>query len=520
MIPVLTAAQMREVDRHAIEDAGIPGRALMEHAGKALAERARERTNGPVAVLCGGGNNGGDGYVAARFLSHWGLDTRTYMTREPCHLRGDAAGAYESLVRTGSDPVVLASENAGALDELSEAGLLVDCLLGIGSSGAPRASMARLIDAMNASGADILACDLPSGVDADTGATPGACVHADETLTIGYPKPGLLLGSGADQTGSLDVANIGFPRARALALPPHAYLLEARDAAALLPRRPKPAHKGTFGRALVVAGSVGMTGAAGLAVEAALRAGAGTASVATAASARASVATAAPEATTHPLPETTDGRIARAAEDDARRLAAACNALAVGPGLGQDAETAAFVRSLVGACGAPVEGLVLDADALNVLAPLASERPSLPDGCVITPHPGEMARLLGRTVADVQADRIGVARDLAEREAVTVVLKGAPTVVAQPNGTVYLNPTGNPGMATGGSGDVLTGLLAGLVAQGLTTEDAATLAVYAHGLAGDIAAREFGRGLIAGDILRAIPQALTQLERQQQDGAA
>jgi ADP-dependent NAD(P)H-hydrate dehydratase / NAD(P)H-hydrate epimerase len=520
MIPVLTVSQMREVDRHAIEDAGIPGRALMEHAGRALAERAHELTNGSVAVVCGAGNNGGDGYVAARFLSHWGVETTTYMTRAPSLLSGDAAAAYDSLVRTGSTPVVLEADAAGLTDALRSAGVIVDCLLGIGSSGAPRAPMAQVIDAMNDSGAAILACDVPSGVDANTGATVGACVHAAETLTIGYPKPGLLLGAGADCTGRLRIADIGFPRARALELGPHAYVLEREDAVALLPSRPRAAHKGTFGRALIIAGSVGMTGAAGLAVEAALRAGAGTATLATAASARATIAASVPEATTHPLAETGSGAIAAAAEDDVRRLASGCNALAVGPGLGQDAETADFVRSLVDSFDGLPPGVVFDADALNALSPLAQRDIRLPAGCVITPHPGEMARLLGCTVADVEADRIGVARNLATSHAITVVLKGAPTVIGAPDGTAYLNPTGNPGMATGGSGDVLTGLLAGLVAQGLAPTDAAVLGVYAHGLAGDVAAKEFGRGLVAGDILRAIPTALMQLERHQQDGAA
>ena len=520
MIPVLTASQMREVDRHAIEDAGIPGRALMEHAGKALAERARELADGPVAVVCGAGNNGGDGYVAARFLTHWGVATRTYMTREPTSLRGEAAAAYDSLVRTGSTPSELDPDDPNLVYTFSGATLLVDCLLGTGATGAPREPIARVIDAMSASLVNTLACDVPSGVDADTGATPGAAVRAIETLAIGYPKPGLLLGSGADHAGALRIADIGFPRARAIELGPHAYLLEREDAVARLPRRPRGAHKGTFGRALVIAGSVGMTGAAGLTVEAALRVGAGTASVATPASARATVAATVSEATTHPLAETADGKVAAAAEDEARRLSSGCSALAIGPGLGQGEEIRSFVRGMVrGPDGLP-PGAILDADALNALAPLTHKGVSLPAGCVITPHPGEMARLLGCAVADVEADRIGVARDLAASERVTVVLKGAPTVIAAADGTAYINPTGNPGMATGGSGDVLTGVLVGLVAQGLTPTDAAVLGCYAHGMAGDIAARESGRGLIAGDILRAIPMALMQLERHQQDGAA
>ena len=271
MIPVLTAAQMREVDRHAIQDAGLPGRVLMEHAGRALAEKARQARRGgeSVAVVCGPGNNGGDGFVAARFLAHWGVPVRVFLACDAAGIGGDAAGAYESAVRTGV-PMAAAEDGADFAARLSGHGLLVDCLLGTGSSGAPRGRVASLVDAMNASGVDVLACDMPTGVDADTGAVPGAAIRAAHTLTIGYPKVGLLLHPGAHHVGELCTADIGFPRGLAPSLPPAAFLVEPGDAASRIPGRPTDGHKGTFGRALVVAGSVGMTGAACLAAEAVL----------------------------------------------------------------------------------------------------------------------------------------------------------------------------------------------------------------------------------------------------------
>ena len=520
MIPVLAAAQMREVDRHAIEDAGIPGRVLMEHAGRALAKKAREARRGgeSVAVVCGPGNNGGDGFVAARFLAHWGVPVRVFVACDAARIRGDAAGAYDSAVRTGV-PIEATDDGADLAARLSGHGLLVDCLLGTGSGGAPRGRVASLVEAMNGSGVDILACDMPTGVDADSGAVPGVAIRAAHTLTIGYPKVGLLLHPGADHVGELSTADIGFPRGVALSLPPAAFLVEAGDAASRIPARPTDGHKGTFGRALVLAGSVGITGAASLAAEAALRSGAGLVTVATAASAQPTVAAAVREATTLALAETPDGAASAEAEQAIRQQVRDCQALAIGPGLGQAGPTAQLVRALLrDPVGLP-PGMVLDADGLNVVASLPESGIRFPPGSVITPHPGEMARLLASTVADVQSRRIGAARDLALEMSITVVLKGAPTVIAGPDGTVYLNPTGNPGMATGGSGDVLTGLLTGLVAQGVAPTDAAILGVYTHGLAGDLAAADLGRAMLAGDILRSIPQALMQLEGAQLDGA-
>ena len=514
MIPVLTASQMREVDRHAIEDVGIPGRVLMEHAGRALAEHARRMCPGatPIAVLCGPGNNGGDGFVAARFLAHWGAPTRVFVACDPDRIRGHAAEAHDSAVRAGVSIETLA-DGADLTARLSAHGLLVDCLLGTGSGGTPRQPMASVVDAMNRRGADILSCDLPTGVDADTGAVPGVAIRATRTLAIGYPKVGLLLHPGAGQAGELHTADIGFPRGHAPSLPPEAFLVEAADAASRVPSRAADGHKGTCGRVLVVAGCVGVTGAAGLAAEAVLRAGAGLVTVATAASAQPTVAAAVPEATTTGLSEAPGGTVSAQAEGSVRGIAGGCQAIAIGPGLGQSDGATQLVRGLLDDPGSLPPGIVVDADALNVVSPLRHTGVRFPPGSVLTPHPGEMARLLGSTVADVQQRRIGAARDLAMDQAVTVVLKGAPTVIAAPDGTVYLNPTGNPGMATGGSGDVLTGVLAGLLAQGVRPTDAAILGVYTHGLAGDLAAAELGRAMLAGDILRAIPHALTQLER-------
>lgn len=505
---------MRDVDRRAITDARIPSRVLMEHAGKMLADgaRTRVRRGGHVSLVCGSGANGGDGLVAARFLDHWGYGARVFLACEPSRLAGAAAEAYDTATRCGLDVRRLDPATDGFAEALRDCDLLVDCLLGTGAHGPPRPAYARIIEQMNASGVEVLACDLPSGVDGDSGEVAGAAIRATETLTIGHLKAGLLLYPGAAHAGVVRVADIGFPLEYTGDLVPATYALEAGDAAARLPARPMDGHKGTFGRALLLAGSVGMTGAAALAAEAVLRSGAGLVTVATAVSARETVAAAIPEATTLPLPETTSGSAASAAIDAILNAVSGCRAFGLGPGLSTADQTEDLVRALVNHAEAAGPPMVLDADALNAISPLVESGVSLPVGAILTPHPGEMARLLGCSVPYVQAQRVDTAREMATAHGVTVVLKGAPTVIAAPDGEVYFNTTGNPGMGTGGSGDVLTGLVAGLLAQGLEPVDAAILGVYAHGLAGDIAARDLGRGLLAGDILRAIPQALLTLD--------
>jgi NAD(P)H-hydrate epimerase len=513
MIPVLTPDQMRRVDRETIENFGIPGIALMEHAGRALADRARRMVapGGSAGIVCGKGNNGGDGFVAARFLNGWNTSVRVYLTTEPDHLTGDARTTYETARNTGVDIVPVTDAATLAATDWARHSLLIDCILGTGTRGAARGHVATVIERMNASGTPILACDLPSGLDAESGRTEGACVRATETLTMGFPKTGLLLYPGAERVGALAVADIGFPRSVVETMTPQRFLLEREDAAERVPQRRRNAHKGDCGRVFLLCGSRGMTGAATLAAESALRVGAGLVTVGIPASLNAVMAVKLTEAMSLSLPETADGTLSTASETAIRAYAGRSDVVGIGSGLSQNAETRELVRRLFAEpAGLPLR-FVVDADALNNVSPVAQTAVRFPRDAILTPHPGEMARLLGVSASDVERMRLESAERFAAEHGVVLVLKGVPTVVASPDGRSYLNPTGHPGMATGGSGDVLTGVLAGLLAQGLEPVDAAILGVYLHGLAGERAAESFGDGLVAGDIVRGLPPTLLEL---------
>jgi NAD(P)H-hydrate epimerase len=514
MIPVLTPDEMRAVDRYTIHEVGIPGIVLMEHAGRALANhlQGRLRPGADVGVVCGKGNNGGDGLVAARFLAHAGHRVRVYLAADPAGYEQEAGTALAVARRAGLSPIRADTPESLSACDFSCHDWLVDALLGTGTRGAVAGHYADVIEKMNASSAPILACDLPSGLDAASGRAEGACVRARETLTIGFPKVGLLLFPGAQFTGALHVADIGFPSAAVEQARPACFLLDAADARERLPLRRRNAHKGDFGRALVLCGSRGMTGAAALTAEAALRVGAGLVTVGIPASLNDVLEAKLTEAMSLPLPDTGDGTLALAAEPAVRAACRRMDAIAVGSGISQHAETRALVRALLAAWNDMPSSVVLDADALNNVAPVAETGVRFPPSAILTPHPGEMARLLGDDGADaVESARVESARGFARLHGVVLVLKGVPTVVAAPDGRAFLNPTGNPGMATGGSGDVLTGIILGLLAQGKRPLDAALLGVYLHGFAGDLAAATFGAGLIAGDIVRALPDALRRL---------
>ncbi|TYO95677.1 NAD(P)H-hydrate epimerase [Geothermobacter ehrlichii] len=511
---VLTAEQMRDLDRQAIEEIGIPGLVLMENAGRASAEallRAfADRCCAPVLILCGKGNNGGDGFVVARHLRNRELKVEVLVLAPREKIGGDAAVNLAILERCGQTVRFVPDDEslAAALVD-ARAGLIVDALFGTGLSSEVRGHYRRAIDWINASGLPVVAIDIPSGVDAGNGHILGRAVQADLTLTFAAAKLGHLLSPGAQCCGRLEVIDIGIPKH--LRPRPDDLHLWTRweEAATLLPERPATGHKGTFGHLLVIAGSRGKTGAAILAAEAGLRGGCGLLTLATAASAQPVVAAALAEAMTEPLADD-DGGISVDALPAVRRLLEGKAALALGPGLGQTPRTAAFVRQLVADCGLP---LVLDADALNLLAAdLSVLAPGRRIPPVMTPHPGEMARLVGCSVAEVEQDRVAVARTFAVRHGVVLVLKGAPTLVAAPDGRIGINGSGGPVLATAGSGDVLTGLIGALIAQGLAPFEAARLGCYLHGLAGDRLARRHGAaGVLAGDICRELPAARAAL---------
>ena len=518
MLPVFTAAEMRALDARAIRELDIPGARLMEAAGTGAA-RLIARRFGPlrgrrVVILCGKGNNGGDGFVVARRLRAVGARVDVFLLGRRGEVRGDAADALRRYA--GRVAEITAEAELDAVERaVGGAHVVVDALLGTGVDGMARGLGASAIERLNhltGAGEDrpphpaVVALDLPSGLSADHGIPTGPTVRATLTATFGGYKRALLLEPAAGWAGEVVVIPIGLPAGeteRDVAT----FLLEDRDARGALARRPADAHKGQYGHLLVVAGSRGKTGAAALAARAALRSGAGLVTVATPASQQPIIATLGVEHMTHALPETAAGALAKAALGPIRELTAGMDAVALGPGLSLHPEAQALARALVADLPRP---MVVDADALSALAGHLDILSGAPGPRVLTPHPGEMARMLGVTVAEIQSDRIEGTRAFAVKHRVWLVLKGARSVVAAPDGRVWINPTGNPGMAKGGSGDVLTGMAGAFLARGLTPTAALQAAVYFHGLAGDLGRAERGEeGLLASDIVEAIPRALS-----------
>ena len=504
---------MRTLDRWTIEH-GTPGHVLMERAGagavRVLRERLR-RPRGPVVVVCGRGNNGGDGFVVARHLRRARVPVEVWLAARPEEVRGDAARMLAAWRRArGAVRALAAPADVEALARrLARAAAVVDALIGTGLNAPVAGVAAAVIAVINACGAPVLAVDIASGLSADTGAPLGAAVRATVTATFGYPKVGQLMYPGVEHTGLLAVVDIGIPREALAAVAPGTVLLESEEVGAHLPPRRRDAHKGDFGHVLVIAGSRGKTGAALLAAQAAARSGAGLTTLAVPATLQAVLEAQVREAMTAALADTGDGAAALADGAAASALIADRGAVVCGPGLGQASATRELVRHVVRQCTAP---LVLDADGLNAVAGTSVLR-DRPGPTVVTPHPGEMARLSGGDTARVQADRLGAARAFARAERVVVVLKGARTVIASPAGATAICPTGNPGMASGGTGDVLAGVIGALLAQGLAAYDAATLGVFAHGAAGDaVAARQGEVGLLASDLLTELPATLERLQ--------
>jgi NAD(P)H-hydrate epimerase len=510
---ILTAGQMRRVDARAIGERRIPGSDLMESAGRGVAEALAEEVPGivgrRVVVFCGKGNNGGDGLVAARHLKRLGVSPRVLLIARTTDLRGDAAASLVQARQAGLTIEEVGDEEAWSRVplELDRETLVVDALLGTGVTGGAHGLIARAIEKMNGSGATIVAIDLPSGIDADSGRLSGPTVRAHRTLTLCRPKPCLVLEPAASHAGPWRVIDIGIPVELVRDEAADLTWFDADAASRLIPARARDAHKGTMGHLLAVAGSRGKSGAAVIVARAALRSGVGLVTVATPRSIQPIVASAQAEIMTEPLAESRTGALGRAAATAARSFLASRDALALGPGLGTEAGTRAAVVALLGKRTAPC---VLDADGLNAFAADRRPRAMLRSGrhpLVLTPHPGEAARLLGTTSTAVQSDRLGSARRLAAATGAIVVLKGRRSVVAHPDGAAAFNASGNPGMATGGTGDALAGVVGALLAKGLPAFDAARLGTYVHGAAGDLVAARVGEeGLIAGDLVDALPE--------------
>lgn len=507
---VVSNDQMRSIENRVFDKYGLSSQIVMEIAGRqvaVIARRLQAQHPGPVAVVCGKGNNGGDGLVAARWLRQWGVNVQAVVWSSFEDLPADAAAALHAA-RMAGVPILLPAQ---AREALHNAGLIIDAVLGTGVVGSARGLAAEAIKLINQAERPVLAVDMPSGVATDTGRAEGSAVEADYTVTFGLPKLGLFQFPGADLAGKVTVVDIGLSpgaiEAEAIAVE----LTSPKEVKAWLPEYSRNAHKGTRGKVLVAAGSRGMTGAAALAGEAALRTGAGLVTVAAPASSQPVVAALRPEFMTLPFPESERGGFAKAAAEPFLERAARADALAVGPGLGADPEVQAFVRQVVAGSPAP---LVLDADALKAFSGRLELLADAPVPLILTPHPGEMANLLGLSVEAVQSDRLGAVRKAAEMTKAVVLLKGAYTLVAEPGGAVWINPTGNRALGTGGSGDVLTGIIAGLLAQGMGAPEAATVGAYMHGLAGDRLAERMGDdGVLAGDLARELPRVQHDLRQ-------
>jgi NAD(P)H-hydrate epimerase len=511
---IVTTEEMRRLDREAVETYGIPVLVLMEQAGMGVVREMEHRFGDlrgrSIVVLAGKGHNGGDGLVVARHLLQRGADVRVFAAFPADATRGEATlqtTIFRNLGGRIADPS--AFDRATFRSALAAADVVVDALVGTGLSAPLSGFAAELVADVNTARKPVVAVDLPSGISADTGEVLGVAVRAELTVTFAFPKRGHFLPSGCDYTGDLKVVDIGIPY-RAVERAELPVSLWTQDAtAARLPQRPREGHKGTFGHVFVVAGSVGRSGAAMLASRAALRTGAGLTTLACPESVLRSGEEKPAEVMTLPLPETAEQTVATRALDALLLAAKNATVFAIGPGLSTHPETQTLVRELIARLTVP---MVIDADGLNALAdhldPL--RRPHAP--MILTPHPGEMGRLTRLDAREVQRRRIDLAGEFARAHQVVLVLKGARTVVAAPDGRITLNSTGNAGMATAGTGDVLTGVIAALLAQGLSAADAARVGVYLHGLAGDLVAAERGeRGMMAGDLVDRIPAALRRL---------
>ena len=516
---LLTAAEMRAVDTRVIQDIGIPGMILMENAGRQVAEVAATFLEGvqgrKVSIIAGKGNNGGDGLVAARYLDNLGYKVRVFLLARATELTGDVLANYQICKQLDIDIQEVDEKYLSKLRFcLSLTDLIIDALLGTGLKGPPQGLIAQTIELINDVEKAVLAVDVPSGLDASNGAVPGVCIQADATVTLAAPKVGLFTYPGAEHVGQVYVANIGIPP-QILESAGSGALLKASSVKELLPVRPSDGHKGTFGHVLILAGSVGMTGAATLTARAALRSGAGLVSLGVPTSLNDILEVKLTEAMTIPLPETADRGLSIEALPVIHDHLGRMDALVMGPGLASNPSTGQLVEALLQEVSCPV---VLDADGLNLAAKLGVLERRTNDSCplVITPHPGEMARLLRCSIGEIQTDRVAAALTAAQRFCCTAVLKGAGTVVAAPNGHFWVNTTGNVGMATGGTGDVLSGILGALLAMGVPPIAAAGMAVYAHGLAGDLALKWRGEiSLVAGDLTESLSEVWQAIQQEE-----
>jgi len=513
---VVTADQMKTLDRRTIHERGVPGIDLMENAGKGATEVILRRfPNLPrkrVAIIAGKGNNGGDAFVIARHLINRDLEVNVFLLAENKAVKGDAKTNLDILTKDGIEvrELVTLREFESIRDDLLSHDLFIEGILGTGLASEVKGYYREVISTLNATGKPIVAIDIPSGLDATSGKPLGTCIKAAFTPTFGLPKVGQLIHPGVEFVGELEVIDIGIPGDLIEEEDIRSHLIQYEDIQGLLavPRH-ADTHKGDYGHLLVLAGSVGKTGAAALACKAAMRVGAGLVTLGIPRSLNEIMEVKLTETMTMPLPETKSRTLGLDAFRKIIEISQGIQALVIGPGISTTDETAQLVRKLVKSLPFP---LVIDADGLTALSVEPEILKDIESPIILTPHPGEMARLTGLSSKAIQEDRIETSRNFAIEYGVYLVLKGSRTIIAQPDGNIHINPSGNPGMASGGTGDVLTGMIGGLVCQGLRPASAAIAATYIHGLAGDLVADERGEmALIATDLLEKIPHVLREM---------
>jgi hydroxyethylthiazole kinase-like uncharacterized protein yjeF len=508
---IVTANQMRLLDRQTIETFGIPGRVLMENAGRgathAFLKHIYCKDPGHVGVIAGRGNNGGDGFVMARYLSQKGIDVTVFLLSSADKVKGDAADNLK-LVNASHVKVVEIPDKESFATRRSHMRRIpywIDAILGTGLNSDVKGYFRQVIEFVNGLQRPVFAVDIPSGLNADTGQPCGVCINASATATFAFAKIGHVVYPGAQYCGTVDVIDIGIPPAMAQADKIQQELITGKTIQSLLHPRDPATHKGRTGHALIVAGATGKTGAAAMAATSALRAGAGLVTLGIPQTLNPILEGQVTEAMTLPLPDQDTGLLLEEAFGAIVEAAGTKQAMAIGPGLGTATHTRNLVYRMIKEIDLP---LVIDADGLNNLAGHLGCLEGRQSATILTPHPGEMARLTGRTTDQIQKDRITAARGLAQQTQTHVVLKGARTLIAGPDGQVLINATGNPGMAAGGMGDVLTGLITGFLAQGHSAVDACVLGVYLHGLAADLLLQKAPWGYLAGEVMDTVPLAI------------
>jgi NAD(P)H-hydrate epimerase len=512
---LVTASEMQKMDQLTIESFGIPGRVLMENAGRGAAQILFEKFGGlknkKIGIVAGRGNNGGDGFVIARYLAQKGIKATVYLLSKRAAVKGDAAANLKLLDSLSIPVVEIPDKKAFSTHRTSmvHQEIWVDAILGTGLKLEVKGYFKGIIEFINSLNKPVFAVDIPSGLDSDTGQPCGACIRAHVTATFAFAKTGHILFPGASYTGSLEIVDIGIPHHIAEEVDPKQHLLTTDLIANYFKPRPSDVHKGDAGHLLLLAGSPGKTGAAAMTAMSAMRTGAGLVTLGIPSSLNPVLESQCLEAMTCPLSETKDGMLGESSFNAIMELLSGKRCLAIGPGLGSGVETKSLIRRVIQESTVPI---VIDADGINSLAGYTKILQNLKVPVILTPHPGEMARLIDSTAENIQKDRVGCARDFAERFNVHVVLKGARTIIAHPDGSVFINPTGNSGMASGGMGDVLTGMIAGFVTQGYSPETAAHAGVFLHGTTADVIADKTGPfGFLATDVMKAIPEQIGRL---------